>query len=47
MVSADRIGPGYAVIDAPGRLRYLTHDLAPDQWCLRIQRLANALDGSR
>ncbi|HJT03411.1 MAG TPA: hypothetical protein VJ757_07265 [Pseudonocardiaceae bacterium] len=43
--STGRIGPGYAVIDATGQLRYLTHDLAPGQWCQRIQRLVNALDG--
>lgn len=43
--STGRIGPGYAVIDAAGRMRYLAHDLAPGQWCHRIQRLVNALDG--
>ncbi len=42
--STGRIGPGYAMVDAAGQLRYLTHDVAR---CERIQILVNALDGSR
>lgn len=45
--STGRIGPGYAVVDAALRLRYLTHDFAPGERCERIQILVNALDGSR
>jgi len=44
---AGRIGPGYAVVDAAGQLRYLTHDGAPGGWSERIQLLVLALDGSR
>ena len=42
--SGGRIGPGYAVVDAAGQLRYLTHDFAPGERGERIQRLINALD---
>lgn len=42
--SAGRVGPGYAVIDAAGQLRYLTHDFAPGERSERIQHLINALD---
>jgi hypothetical protein len=42
--STGRIGPGYAVVDAAGQLRYLTHDFAPGERGERIQRLINALD---
>jgi hypothetical protein len=42
--SAGRVGPGYAVVDAAGQLRYLTHDFAPGERGERIQRLINALD---
>lgn len=44
--STGRIGPGYAVIDAAGQLRYLTHDFAPGERGERIQRLINALNES-
>ncbi len=43
--STGRIGPGYAMVDAAGQLRFLTHDVAPGQRCERIQILVNALDG--
>ena len=42
-----RIDPGYAVVDAAGQLRYLTHEGAPGGWSERIQLLVVALDGSR
>ena len=42
--STGRIGPGYAVIDAAGQLRYLTHDFAPGECGERIQHLINALN---
>lgn len=42
--STGRIGPGYAVIDAAGQLRYLTHDFAPGECGERIQRLVNPLN---
>lgn len=45
--SAGRIGPGYAVVDAAGQLRYLTHDAALGLRSERIQILVNALDESR
>lgn len=41
--STGRVGPGYAVVDAAGQLRYLTHDFAPGDRGERIQRLVNAL----
>lgn len=44
--STGRIGPGYAVVDAAGQLRYLTHDVAPGERGERIQRLINALNES-
>jgi hypothetical protein len=44
--STGLIGPGYAVVDAAGQLRYLTHDVAPGERPERIQILVNALDGS-
>ncbi|MCA1694134.1 MAG: hypothetical protein LC749_05065 [Actinobacteria bacterium] len=42
--SAGCVGPGYAVVDAAGRLRYLTHDVALGERGEWIQRLINALD---
>lgn len=45
--NAGRIGPGYAVVDAAGQLRYLTHDAALGLRSERIQILVNALDESR
>lgn len=45
--STGRIGPGYAMVDAAGQLRYLTHDLALHERCERIKILVNALDGAR
>jgi len=45
--STGRIGPGYAVVDAAGQLRYLTHDIEPGKRSERIHILVNALDGSR
>jgi hypothetical protein len=45
--SSGRIGPGYAVVDAAGQLRYLTHDHAASERSERIQALVLALDGSR
>ncbi len=43
--STGRIGPGYAVVDPAGRLRYLTHDGTPGERSERIQILILALDG--
>ena len=42
--STGRIGPGYAVIDAAGQLRYLTHDFCAGERGERIQRLIDALN---
>lgn len=46
MASTGCIGPGYAVVDVAGQLRYLTHDFAIGERGERIQRLINALDKS-
>ncbi|MGH3868443.1 MAG: hypothetical protein ACRDQ4_20450 [Pseudonocardiaceae bacterium] len=39
-----QIGPGYAVIDTAGRLRYLTYDPTPGEHSARIQMLIDALN---
>lgn len=43
--STGRIGPGYAVVDAAGQLRYLTHDDATGERSQRIQLLVDTLTG--
>ncbi|MBA2532350.1 MAG: hypothetical protein H0V23_09650 [Nocardioidaceae bacterium] len=42
--SAGRVGPGYALIDASGQLRYRTFDPAPGEHAAEIQVLINAVD---
>lgn len=45
LVTSDgRIGPGYALIDTSGRLRYRTFDPAPADHAAEIQVLIDALD---
>ncbi len=41
--STGQIGPGYAVIDTAGQLRYLTHDPAPGEHSAQIQMIIDAL----
>ncbi|MGH3845771.1 MAG: hypothetical protein ACRDS0_30765 [Pseudonocardiaceae bacterium] len=41
--STGQIGPGYAVIDTAGQLRYLTHHPAPGEHSAQIQMLIDAL----
>lgn len=42
--ASGRVGPGYALIDVDGRLRYRTFDPAPGQHAAEIQVLVDALD---
>jgi hypothetical protein len=42
--SAGRVGPGYALIDASGQLRYRTFDPAPGEHAAEIQVLINAVN---
>lgn len=41
--STGQIGPGYAVIDTDGQLRYRTYDPTPGEHSTRIQMLIDAL----
>jgi hypothetical protein len=42
-----RVEPGYAVVNADGRLRYRTFDPAPGEHAPEIQILVNGLKGQR
>ncbi len=42
--ASGRVGPGYALIDADGQLRYRTFDPAPGEHAAEIQVLVDALD---
>jgi hypothetical protein len=44
LTAKGRIGPGYAVVNAAGRLRYRTFDPAPAEHATEIQILINALE---
>lgn len=44
LTTAGRVGPGYAVVNAAGRLRYRTFDPAPGEHAAEIQILINALE---
>lgn len=44
VTSAGRVGPGYALIDVAGRLRYRTFDPAPADHAAEIQVLVDAVD---
>jgi hypothetical protein len=41
-----RVGPGYAVVNAAGRLRYRTFDPAPGEHAAEIQILIDALENA-
>ena len=45
--SAGRVGPGYALVDADGQLRYRTFDSAPGDHAGEIQVLVDAVSGAR
>jgi hypothetical protein len=42
-----RVGPGNAVVNPDGRLRYRTFDPAPGEHAPEIQILINGLEGER
>jgi hypothetical protein len=45
--STGRIGPGYALVDAQGQLRYRTFDPAPGEHAAEIQVLVDAVSAAR
>lgn len=45
--ASGRVGPGYALVDPDGRLRYRTFDPAPGEHAAEIQVLVDALDDPR
>jgi hypothetical protein len=47
LTAQGRIGPGYAVVNPDGRLRYRTFDPAPGEHAPEIQILINGLEGGR
>ncbi|WP_219416392.1 hypothetical protein [Pseudonocardia nigra] len=47
LTASGRVGPGYALVDAMGRLRYRTFDPAPAAHTAEIQILVDALRTNR
>jgi hypothetical protein len=47
LTSSGRVGPGYALVDAAGQLRYRTFDPAPAQHAKEIQILVDAVTSAR
>jgi hypothetical protein len=47
LTAQGRVGPGYALLNADGRLRYRTFDPAPGEHAPEIQILINGLEGGR